>query len=413
MKIGGKSMNLQERFLKYVSIHTMSQEDVDQIPSTQRQFDLAHILEEEMKSIGLTNVRLDENCYVYGLLPATPGMDQVKSIGFISHMDTAPAFNGENVKPQIIPDYNGEDVLLAGTNEYLKVSDFPDLKTLKGKTLITTDGTSLLGADDKAGIAEILTAVEEIIKENLPHGDIWVGITPDEEVGCGSDKFDLDYFKADYAYTVDGDYEGEIAYENFNAASATFQIHGVNVHPGSAKNIMKNAASIACELHCMLPAQEAPEYTEKREGFYMLSDMHGDNTSAQLSYIIRDHDFSKFQQKQEFCLSIANLLNQKYGEGTVTLVLKESYRNMLEIIQKNFYIIENAQKAIQKVGLPLISTPVRGGTDGARLSFMGLPCPNLGTGGYGFHGPFEHITLEGMENAVQIIKELASNPVSK
>ncbi len=413
MNIGGNDMNLQERFLKYVSIHTMSEEDVDQIPSTQIQFDLGRVLEEEMKQIGLTNVRLDDHCYVYGLLPATAGMENVKSIGFIAHMDTAPAFSGENVKPQIIPNYDGKDVLLKGTNQYLKVSDFPNLTSLVGKTLITTDGTTLLGSDDKAGIAEILTAIEEIISENIPHGDIWVGITPDEEVGCGSDKFDLDYFKADYAYTIDGDYEGEIAYENFNAASANFHIQGVNVHPGSAKNIMKNAASIACELHCMLPAQEAPEYTEKREGFYMLSDMQGDNTKATLSYIIRDHDFAKFQQKQDYCKQVTDLLNLKYGEGTVTLNLKESYRNMLEIMEKNFDIIESAQKAITKIGLPLISTPVRGGTDGARLSFMGLPCPNLGTGGYGFHGPFEHISVEGMENAVKIIKELAANPLSK
>ena len=406
-------MNLQERFLKYVSYYTMSQDDVDQIPSTDRQFELGRFLEQEMKEIGLSKVSLDENCYVYGLLPATPGMEKTKSIGFISHMDTAPAFNGKDVKPQIIPNYDGKDVLLKGSNEHLKVSDFPTLINLKGKTLITTDGTSLLGADDKAGIAEILTAIEEIIASKTPHGDIWVGFTPDEEVGRGSDKFNLDYFKADYAYTVDGDYEGEIAYENFNAASATFKIHGINVHPGSAKNIMKNPASIACELHCMLPVEQAPEYTEKREGFYMLSELHGDNTSATLSYIIRDHDATKFFQKQAYCKKIAELLNFKYGEGTVDVVLKESYRNMLEVIEENFYIIENAQRAIKAVGLELISTPVRGGTDGARLSFMGLPCPNLGTGGYGFHGPFEHITVEGMRNAVSIIKELITNPVKK
>lgn len=406
-------MNLQERFLNYVSYYTMSQDDVEQIPSTDRQFELARFLEQEMNEIGLSKVSLDEHCYVYGLLPATPRMEETKSIGFIAHMDTAPAFNGKDVKPQIISNYDGKDVLLKGSNEWLKISDFPTLTTLKGKTLITTDGTSLLGADDKAGIAEILTAIEEIIANKTPHGDIWIGITPDEEVGRGSDKFNLNYFKADYAYTVDGDYEGEIAYENFNAASATFKIHGVNVHPGSAKNIMKNAASIACELHCMLPVEQAPEHTEKREGFYMLSELHGDNTSASLSYIIRDHDADKFYQKQEYCKKIAELLNFKYGEGTVDVTLKESYRNMLEVMEENFYIIENAQRAIKSVGLDLISTPVRGGTDGARLSFMGLPCPNLGTGGYGFHGPFEHISVEGMKMAVSIIKELITNPVKK
>lgn len=406
-------MNLQERFLTYVSYYTMSQDDVEQIPSTDRQFELAKFIEQEMKDIGLSKVSLDEHCYVYGLLPATSGMENVKSIGFVAHMDTAPAFNGDQVKPQIIPNYDGKDVLLKGSNELLKVSDFPNLKTLIGKTLITTDGTSLLGADDKAGIAEILTAIEEIIADGTPHGDIWIGITPDEEVGRGSDKFNLDYFKADYAYTVDGDYEGEIAYENFNAASAHFKIHGVNVHPGSAKNIMKNPAAIACELHCMLPVEQSPEYTENREGFYMLSEIQGDNTSATLSYIIRDHDADKFYQKQEYCKKIAELLNFKYGAGTVDITVKESYRNMLEVIEENFYIIENAQRAIKAVGLDLISTPVRGGTDGARLSFMGLPCPNLGTGGYGFHGPFEHITLEGMKNAVSIIKELIEHPVKK
>ena len=346
-------MKLQERFLNYVSYYTMSQDDVDQIPSTQRQFELARVLEQEMKEIGLSKVSLDEHCYVYGLLPATSGMEDVKSIGFIAHMDTAPAFNGEHVKPQIFPNYDGKDVLLKGSNELLKVSDFPTLTDLKGKTLITTDGTSLLGADDKAGIAEILTAIEEIIASDIPHGDIWVGITPDEEVGRGSDKFNLDYFKADYAYTVDGDYEGEIAYENFNAASAHFKIHGVNVHPGSAKNIMKNPAAIACELHCMLPVEQAPEHTIKREGFYMLSDIRGDNTSATMSYIIRDHDADKFYQKQEYCKKIAELLNFKYGDGTVEVTVKESYRNMLEVMEKNFYIIEKAQEAIKAVGLNL------------------------------------------------------------
>ena len=406
-------MNVQDRFLKYVSFHTTSADDAGVIPSTERQFKLARFIEKELKEIGLEKVTVDEHCYVYAMLPATPGMEHVKSIGFIAHMDTAPDFSGENVKPQIIENYDGNDVILPGTKDVLKVSDFPDLLKLKGKTLISTDGSTLLGADDKAGIAEIVTAIDEIKKEGKPHGEIWIGFTPDEEVGCGANEFNLDYFKADYAYTLDGDYEGEIAYENFNASSATFKIHGVNVHPGSAKNIMKNAASIACELHCLLPKFQSPEHTEGREGFYHLTDLQGDNTSATLSYIIRDHSGEEFAKKEAFLKEVCSFMNAKYGEGVVELNIRESYRNMIEIIEKHQFIVDRAVDAIKAVGLEPISTPVRGGTDGARLSFMGLPCPNLGTGGYGFHGPFEHITVEGMNNAIAIIKEIVSHPVEK
>ena len=406
-------MTVKERLLNYVSVHTTSEEDAGVIPSTKRQFDLARILEKELKDLNLEKVKVDDHCYVYGLLPATPGMENKKAIGLIAHMDTSPDFSGENVKPQIIENYDGGDVTLKGSGDILSPSKFPDLKTLKGRTLITSDGTTLLGADDKAGIAEIFTAVEEIINENIPHGDIWVGITPDEEVGCGADLFDLDYFKADYAYTLDGDYEGEVAYENFNASTGIVTIHGVSVHPGSAKDIMKNAASIACEFHNMLPKFEAPEHTEGREGFYHLIEMKGETTEATLVYILRDHDAEKFAQKAEFLKSVGELLNKKYGEGVVEVTVKESYRNMLEVIEKNEYVVELAREAMRKVGLDPISTPVRGGTDGARLSFMGLPCPNLGTGGYAFHGQFEHITVEGMETAVKIIKEIAKNPVDR
>lgn len=405
-------MNVKERLLNYVSFHTTSEEDVNHIPSTDRQFELARLLEKELKELGLKKVQLDEHCYVYGLLPATKGMENKKAVGFIAHMDTAPDFSGENVKPQVIENYDGNDILLKGNNTVLKVADFPDLATLKGRTLITTDGTTLLGADDKAGIAEIFTAIEELINDGTPHGDIWVGITPDEEVGCGANAFDLDYFKAAYAYTVDGDYEGEIAYENFNASSAIITVKGVNVHPGSAKNIMKNAASIACEFHTLLPKEQSPECTENREGFFHLTDMQGDNTSAKLSYIIRDHDAKSFKQKEDYLHVVASLLNARYGEGVVSVTVKESYRNMLEIIEKNEDIITVAKDAIRSVGIEPISTPVRGGTDGARLSFMGLPCPNLGTGGYGFHGPYEHISVEGMETAVRIIKYLATHPIA-
>lgn len=406
-------MKVEERLLKYVSYWTTSDETNTNIPSSDREYTLGRELEKELKELGLEKVVLTDHCYVYGLLPATPGMEHTKSMGFIAHMDTAPDYCGENVKPQIIPDYNGGDVLLKGSGTTLKVSDFPSLKTLKGRTLITTDGTTLLGADDKAGVAEIMTAVEQIISEKIPHGDIWIGFTPDEEVGAGADLFDLDYFKADYAYTVDGDYEGEVAYENFNAASADFKFHGVNVHPGEAKNIMVNAALIACELAANLPSDETPSHTEGREGFYHLCGMSGDVASATLSYIVRDHDKTRFEERLSTLEELSKFFNSKYGEGTVELTITHSYENMLSVIEKNMYVVEQAKKAIADAGLEPISRPVRGGTDGARLSFMGLPCPNLGTGGYGFHGPYEHISVEGMETAVRIIKSIASDPISK
>ena len=406
-------MKVQERLLNYVSCHTTSEDDQENIPSTRRQFTLAHMLEKELTDIHLSQVTVDEHCYVYGLLPATQGYESKKAIGFISHMDTAPDASGENVKPQVIPDYDGKDVLLKGTGDLLKVSDFPELKDFKGRTLITTDGTTLLGADDKAGIAEILTAVEEIIREDIPHSDIWIGFTPDEEVGRGADLFNLDYFKADYAYTVDGDYEGEIAYENFNAAAASFKIKGVNVHPGSAKDIMVNAAAVACEIQSLLPEAETPEHTEGREGFFSLMHMSGEIAHAELSYIIRDHDRKRFEERKALLTSIADQMNKKYHADTVSLTVTDSYYNMLEVMKDHMYVIEIANEAIKTVGIPLVSTPVRGGTDGARLSYMGLPCPNLGTGGYGFHGPYEHITVEGMEHAVKIIKEIVKHPVEK
>lgn len=399
-------MRVDERFLRYVSYWTTSEEDKDIIPSSERQFALAKVLEQELNDFGLEKVTLTEHCYVYGLLPATPGFEEKRAVGFISHMDTAPDFSGKDVKPQIISDYNGEDILLKGSNTYLTVKDFPHLKTLKGRTLITTDGTTLLGADDKAGIAEIMTAVEEIIKSAVPHGDIWIGFTPDEEVGAGADLFDLDYFRADFAYTLDGDYEGEVAYENFNAASAVFSIKGVNVHPGEAKNIMVNAAFIACEIQSLLPPEETPAHTENREGFFHLTDMQGDVSAATLSYIVRDHDKANFEMRLEKLRSLEKEMNRKYGEGTVTLTIHHSYSNMLEIIKKNQYVVDIAKKAIETVGLTPLSRPVRGGTDGARLSFMGLPCPNLGTGGYGFHGPYEHVSIEAMNTAIEIIKEI-------
>jgi tripeptide aminopeptidase len=399
-------MRVEERLLKYVSYWTTSDEECRQIPSTDRQFALGKVLERELRELGLEKVTLTDHCYVYGLLPATKGYEEKAAVGFISHMDTAPDFSGENVKPQIISDYDGRDVLLKGSGAYLKVSGFPTLETLKGRTLITTDGTTLLGADDKAGVAEIMTAVEQIISENIPHGDIWIGFTPDEEVGCGADLFDLDYFKAKFAYTVDGDYEGEVAYENFNAASASFEIDGVNVHPGEAKDIMINAALVGCEIASLLPENETPAHTEGREGFYHLTDFSGDIAHAKIDYIIRDHDKASFEKRLDVLRGIEKKINEKYHADTVKLNITHSYSNMLEVIEKNEFVVDIARKAIKNAGLEPISRPVRGGTDGARLSFMGLPCPNLGTGGYGFHGPFEHISVEGMNTAVSVIKEI-------
>lgn len=399
-------MRVEERLLKYVSYWTTSDEECRQIPSSERQFELGKVLEQELRDLGLEKVTLTDHCYVYGLLPATKGYADKPAVGFISHMDTAPDFSGKDVKPQIIPDYDVNDVLLKGSGAYLKVSDFPTLKTLKGRTLITTDGTTLLGADDKAGVSEIMTAVEQIITEKIPHGDIWIGFTPDEEVGSGADLFDLDYFKARFAYTVDGDYEGEVAYENFNAASASFEINGVNVHPGEAKDIMINAALVGCEIASLLPENETPAHTEGREGFYHLTDFSGDIAHAKVNYIVRDHDKSSFEKRLDSLRGIEKKMNEKYHADTVKLNIQHSYSNMLEVIEKNEYVVAIAKKAIKNVGLEPVSRPVRGGTDGARLSFMGLPCPNLGTGGYGFHGPFEHISVEGMDTAVSVIKEI-------
>ena len=399
-------MRVEERLLKYVSYWTTSDEECRQIPSSERQFELGKVLEQELRALGLEKVTLTDHCYVYGLLPATKGYADKPAVGFISHMDTAPDFSGKDVKPQIIPDYDGNDILLKGSGAYLKVSDFPTLKTLKGRTLITTDGTTLLGADDKAGVSEIMTAVEQIITEKIPHGDIWIGFTPDEEVGSCADLFDLDYFKAKFAYTVDGDYEGEVAYENFNAASASFEITGVNVHPGEAKDIMINAALVGCEIASLLPENETPAHTEGREGFYHLTDFSGDIAHAKVNYIVRDHDKATFEKRLDTLRGIEKKMNEKYHADTVKLNIQHSYSNMLEVIEKNEYVVAIAKKAIKNVGLEPVSRPVRGGTDGARLSFMGLPCPNLGTGGYGFHGPFEHISVEGMDTAVSVIKEI-------
>lgn len=399
-------MRAYERLLNYVKIWTTSDEESDTVPSSKRQLDLAGLLVQEMKDMGIENAHADEKGYVYGSLKATEGMEDKPAIGFVAHMDTAPDFNGRDVKPQFIENYDGKDVCLGDSGRILSVSDFPHLKELKGRTLITTDGTSLLGADDKAGIADIMTAMDEIIKENKPHGRLCIGFTPDEEIGKGADFFDVKGFGADFAYTVDGSKEGEIEYENFNASEAVFKIHGVNVHPGEAKNVMVNASLIAMEINGMLPPNETPQHTEGYEGFYHLTDMSGNVEHAELKYIVRDHDGKLFSDREEKLRSIKDMMNGKYGEGTVELEIKESYRNMKEKIESCMHLIENAKTAIKRESVEPKISPIRGGTDGARLSFMGLPCPNLGTGGYAFHGPFEHITVEGMDIAVNIIKNI-------
>ena len=401
-------MRAYERFLKYVTIYTTSDEESASHPSTARQFDLAHLLVEQLKELGVADAAVDEKCYVYGTLPATPGYEEKPALGFVSHMDTAPAAPGENVKPQVFENYDGGDVLFAGTGEYMTVEKFPELANWKGQTLITADGTTLLGADDKAGIAEIMTAVERIQKENIPHGKLCIGFTPDEEVGQGADFFDVDRFGAKFAYTVDGGDVGELEYQNFNAADAVVTVHGFSVHPGSAKDLMKNAQTIAMEFAAALPAEEVPEHTEGFEGFFHLYQMSGDVTTAKLHYIIRDHDGEKFAARKALMEEITARLNAEHGPGTVVLELKDSYYNMEEKVKPHFHLIENAEKAIREAGLEARIVPIRGGTDGARLSFMGLPCPNLGTGGFNFHGPCEYITAEKMDQSVQIILNIIS-----
>ena len=396
-------MRAYERLLKYVKVYTTSDPNSGTHPSTMRQFDLARQLVDELKALGLADAFVDEHCYVYATLPATPGSENAKPLGLIAHMDTADDAPGENVNPQIHENYDGGKVVLPATGAVLDPAVFPFLTEMKGQTLITTDGATLLGADDKAGVAEIMTALERIIAEKRPHGKLCIGFTPDEEIGEGASLFDVPGFGAAYAYTVDGEDVGEISYENFNAAAAVVTVHGFSVHPGSAKNTMVNAQNVAMEFHAALPAFDRPEHTEGREGFFHLTSMQGDVTTTHLGYIVRDHDAAKFAARKAQMQHIAACLNEKYGAGTVELDLHDSYYNMLEKIEPYFHLVENARTAIRAAGLEPIETPVRGGTDGATLSYMGLPCPNLGTGGFNFHGPCECITAEKMDQSVEIL----------
>lgn len=399
-------MKAYERLLNYVKIDTPSDPESGKMPSSDCQFELANLLVEELKALGIENASVDEKCYVYAWIPATEGYENCKALGFIAHMDTAPDFNGRGVNSHMIENYDGKDVVLGESGRVLKVADFPHLARLQGRTLITTDGTSLLGADDKAGIAEIMTMVEQILAEKIPHGKLCIGFTPDEEIGSGADGFDVEKFGADIAYTMDGSLEGEIEYENFNAAGAKVIVHGNNVHPGMAKDIMVNAQLLAMEFAAGLPANEIPAMTEGYEGFFHLTNMKGNVECAKLQYIIRDHSKESYEARKILMENIAKQMNEKYGDGTVELEVKDQYYNMKEMIEPHMYLIDYAKEAAREVGLNPEVVPIRGGTDGARLSFMGLPCPNLGTGGAGFHGPYEHVTAEGMDLCVEMILKI-------
>ena len=399
-----------DRFLRYVQIDTQSDEEGTGTPTTAKQHELARLLVDELTKMGAEEITYDkEHCYVYASIPATEGMEKKPVIGFISHMDTAPAVSGANVRPQIITAYDGEDIVLnSGLGIVMKTADFPELREYQGKSLIVTDGTTLLGADDKAGVAEIMTMAEYLLSHrDVPHGKLRIGFTPDEEVGAGADHFDVELFSADCAYTVDGGKLGELEYENFNAAGARVTFHGRSVHPGDAKNKMKNALLTAMEFQGMLPVSENPMYTEKYEGFYHLDALNGDVERAVADYIIRDHSREKFEQKKALFEKAGAFLNEKYGEGTVEIELKDSYFNMKEIIEDHMELIDHAMEAMREAGVEPVVVPIRGGTDGARLSYMGLPCPNLCTGGHNFHGRFEYICIESMEAVVRILLNLA------
>ena len=404
----GGFMKAYERFLKYAAYPTMSSEEMGTHPSTEKQLVLARALAEELSSMGLSDVELDKWGYVYAKLPANIDCE-CNDIGFIAHMDTSSEASDENIKTSLVKYGGGDIVLNKAKNIVMKLSDYPYLSLYKGDTLIVSDGTTLIGADDKAGIAEIMTALEIIISENIPHGNISVAFTPDEEIGEGADNFRVDRFGADYAYTVDGGRLGELEYENFNAASCKVEIEGRSIHPGSAKDKMKNAARIAAEFDSLLPANEIPEKTEGYEGFHHLISISGATETAKLVYIIRDHDKEKFEAKKAGFVALEKAMNEKYGEGTVKVDIKDSYFNMREKIEDNLFVVERAKDAMLALGIEPIVVPIRGGTDGARLSFMGLPCPNLCTGGENFHSRFEFVSVESMDKITNLIVRICKD----
>ncbi|MEG2365781.1 MAG: peptidase T [Alistipes sp.] len=400
-------MELKERFLKYVAFDTQSCEESETFPSSDKELVLLHHLADEMRTLGLQEVVTDKYGYTMGTIPASKGCENAPVLGFIAHVDTAPDMSGKDVKPRIVEDYDGSDLILNGQLT-MKVADFPELREFIGHTLIHTDGTTLLGADDKAGVAEIMTAAEYLLAHpEVKHGKIRVGFTPDEEIGRGVDFFDVKAFGADFAYTVDGGFEGELEFENFNAAGAKIEIQGRNVHPGSAKNKMINAIVVGAELNAMLPAWERPEHTENYEGFYHCVGFNGTVEKCAMSYIIRDHDAAKFEQKKVFIYNCVELLNKKYGEGVVKLTLKDQYYNMKKMVEPHPQMIDKALEAMRMAEVVPLIQPIRGGTDGARLSFMGLPCPNLFTGGMNFHGKYEYVSLTTMHKAMKVIVNLA------
>ena len=397
-----------DRFLRYVSYDTQSKEEEEAIPSTSSQLALAKLLRDELTQMGAAQVRMDDHGYVYAKILSNTSRS-VPALGFIAHMDTSPALSGRDVKPQLVKNYDGGDICLNhDLGIVLSPADFPELLEYKGQTLVTTDGTTLLGADDKAGAAEIMSMAAWLLAHpEKEHGDICIAFTPDEEVGRGADLFDVDGFGAAGAYTVDGGALGELEYENFNAAAARLTIQGSSIHPGSAKGRMKNALLIGMEFQSLLPAFENPMYTEGYEGFYHLDHMEGNVEQAVLEYIIRDHDREKFEKKKVFFQQAADFLNQKYGENTVQPVIRDSYYNMREVIEPHFYLVERAKAAMEELGITPRIAPIRGGTDGARLSYMGLPCPNLCAGGHNAHGKYEYVSVESMERIVELLVRLA------
>ena len=399
-------MELKDRFLKYVAFDTQSDENSITFPSTDKQLVLLRALKEEMIELGLTEVTMDEHGYVMGTIPASEGCEDAPVVGFISHVDTSPDMSGAAINPQFVRDYDGGDIAL-NPSLTMTVKEFPELKFFVGHTLITTDGTTLLGADDKAGVAEIMTMAEYLLAHpEVKHGKVRIGFTPDEEIGRGVDYFDVEAFGAQVGYTVDGGMEGELEYENFNAASAKWEVSGRNIHPGMAKDKMINAMQIAMELNSMLPPHPRPEHTEGYDGFYHLVGMRGEVEHAELTYIVRDHSRELFEQKKDLMRSITDYINGKYGEGVVRLTLKDQYYNMREMVEPHPEIIEKAMQAMEEAGVAPIIKPIRGGTDGSRLSYMGLPCPNLYTGGMNFHGKFEYVSLDTMYRSVQTLVNL-------